>query len=644
MNQERHVVFGTAGHVDHGKSALVRALTGTDPDRLAEEKARGMTIDLGFAFLPLPQLAEPAAIVDVPGHEMFVRNMVAGAAGVDAVLFVVAADEGVMPQTVEHLDVLRYLGVTAGVVALTKRDKVGPQRIRGIAAQVSNLLSGSPLHAARIIPVSAVTGDGLPELHAELARIAGQVATHSAEGVFRLPVDRVFTLRGVGTVITGTVISGVLRAGETVTCLPADRQLRARGLQVRNQAVPRVVAGQRAAVNLADVSKEELRRGDVLVTAGALASTLIADVRLALSSQAPRALAQRTRVRVHHGTAEVMARVLLLEGDALAPAQSALVQLRLEAPLVAVAGDRFVVRSYSPMQVIGGGVILDPHAPKRRTAAGAAEVADREQLPLPELVVEALDRAGASGAALDGLRVTLGVSGSALQSALNELTAQGRAVGGRRNRWFSAAAVRDMEAAITARLAALHAGAPLKSFVQLNRVTSVAAPTAEQRECLRLALESLVGRGAVLLASERLRLARYQVQWAGRFAAAREKILAACSAAGIVALSIEQLAAASGLSRQDTQQVLDALVDAGDLRQLAPGALVQSQALARSREAVRKFLALRHTMTVGEARELLGASRKHLLPFLEWLDREGVTLRHGDVRVLRPSPASGSDA
>jgi selenocysteine-specific elongation factor len=641
MPCERYIIFGTAGHVDHGKSALVLALTGTDPDRLAEEKAREMTIDLGFAFLSLPGLDEPAAIVDVPGHEMFVRNMVAGATGIDAAIFVVAADEGVMPQTVEHLDVLRYLGVSAGVVALTKRDRVSPERIREASAQVTELLCGTPLQGARIVPVSSVTGEGLPELRAELARIAAEVHARSAEGVFRLPIDRVFTLKGVGTVITGTVIAGSLGVGETVTCLPAGRLLRVRDLQVHNQPVERIAAGQRAAVNLADVGKEELRRGDVLATPNSLAPSLVVDVRIHLSSRAPRPLEQRTRLRVHHGTREVMARVVLLEADTLAPGQSAVAQLRLESPLVAAAGDAFVVRSYSPMLVIGGGGIVDPHPPKRRPGAGA-EVAEREELPLSEIIVEALDRAGAQGIGFDQLRVLHGLSETALRSALQEIASQGRAVAGRHNSWLSAGAVRDMESNIVAQLAALHAGHPLRTSIPLNAVTAAAAaagaPAAasEQRECYRLALESLVERGSVSVAGERLRLADHQPQWSGRYAAAREKILAACRDAGLAAPAPQELAAAAGLNQAQTRRVLEAVVDAGELHPLAQDIYVAPEVMARCREAVCQYLLQHKQITVGQARELLGASRKYLLPFLEQLDREGLTLRQGDYRVLRP--------
>jgi selenocysteine-specific elongation factor len=632
------MIFGTAGHVDHGKSALVLALTGTDPDRLAEEKAREMTIDLGFAFLPLPGLESPVAIVDVPGHEMFVRNMVAGATGIDAAIFVIAADEGVMPQTAEHLDVLRCLQVPVGVVALTKVDKAAPERVRAAMNEVRELVADTFLRDARIIPVSSVTGQGLAELREELARIALDVRPRSAEGIFRLPIDRVFTLKGVGVVVTGTVISGSLQAGETVALLPQGRDLRARGLQVHNETVSRISAGQRAAVNLADVEKNDLKRGDVLTTPGSLAPTLMVDARLMLSVRATKALTQRARVRIHHGTNEVMARVVLLEGDSLEPGQSALVQLRLEAPLVAVAGDLFVMRSYSPMRVIGGGSVVDAHPPKRRPGGDVQEVAERETLDAGDIVVEMLDRAGARGVGFDGLRVSAGLSESALREYLEQAAAEERVMAGRRDLWFGAGAVEEMQSAIAARLAALHAADPLRTFVQLSTVSGAVA-AAEQRECFRIALDALTKQGTVVVVGERARLSSHAPQWPGRFAAARAIIIEKCRAAGLSAPSIEELAAAAGVNAQEYRRVLDALVDAEELIALAPGIYVHAAVMEECRVHLVNYLRQHGQINIAQCRDLLGASRKYLVPFLERLDAEGVTIRRGDDRILRQAPA-----
>jgi selenocysteine-specific elongation factor len=634
MASLRHIVFGTAGHVDHGKSALVLALTGTDPDRLAEEKAREMTIDLGFAFLALPGLDGMAAIVDVPGHEMFVRNMVAGATGIDAAIFVVAADEGVKPQTVEHLEVLRQLRVPAGVVALTKLDKVSPGRLSRAAEEVRELTRGTFLESAAVVPVSAVTGEGIDELKAELARIAAAATTRAAEGIFRLPIDRVFTMRGAGTVVTGTVISGAVRVGETVSVLPGDRLLRVRGLQVHGQQVARISAGQRAAVNLADVAKEKLTRGDVLATPGALSESLMVDARLNLSAAAPRALEQRARVRVHCGTAEVMARVVMLAGGELRPGESALVQLRLESALAPAAGDVFVIRSYSPMAVIGGGVIVDPHPPKRRGARGAEEVAERERLPVEELMLELLDRAGPRGVELVQLQQQLSLPEEALRSALETTKREGRAQEARRGLWLSAAAIAEMKSVVVAALARLHAAKPLQPAVALNAVAAEAAPAPESRACLRLALESLAAEGRAVVAGDRVRLADHETRWTDRQAAARERLLRGALPRGLAAPSVQEYAAATGLREAECQEILEALVAVGEMQLLASGIYIHPQAAAEGRSRVIAYLHDKQRMTVADARALLGASRKYLLPFLEQLDREGVTVREGDCRVL----------
>ena len=631
---QRHVIFGTAGHVDHGKSALVLALTGTDPDRLAEEKAREMTIDLGFAFLSLPGIEDQVAIVDVPGHEMFVRNMVAGATGVDAAILVVAADEGVMPQTVEHLEVLRQLGVSAGVVALTKVDRAAPEQAGRVTEEVRELLRGSALAEVAILPVSSVTREGLPELREALAEVARGVKTKSAEGVFRLPIDRAFTLRGVGTVVTGTVISGSLEVGDRVNLLPQNRELRTRYLHVHGEAVRRAFAGQRAAVNLADIAKDGLGRGDVLATPGSLAASHMVDARLNLSATAPRALEQRTRVRVHHGTKEVMARVVLLEGDALEPGESGLVQLRLESALVPTSGDVLVVRSYTPVVVIGGGTIVDPHPPKRRGTRGAAEVAERESLPVEDLVLGMLERAGARGEEAGRVRVQCSLTEDGLRSALEEMREGGRVFEGRKGRWYSASAIEEMKSAVVARLGKLHAMEPLKMFAPLNAVAGHVAPSPEERECFRLALDALAKDGVVAAAGEQVRLGGHAPQWGEREGAARDRILRRCLESGLAVPSPAELAADAGMGEQECGEVLEALVNAGELHALAKGIYVHPAAIAECRARVQGYLEEHGTMTVGECRELLGASRRYLLPFLEQLDGEGVTVRQGNHRVL----------
>ncbi|HWR97596.1 MAG TPA: selenocysteine-specific translation elongation factor, partial [Candidatus Methanoperedens sp.] len=366
-----HLIIGTAGHIDHGKTTLVRALTGIDTDRLKEEKERGITIELGFAHLDLPGLP-PAGIVDVPGHEKFVHHMVAGAAGIDLVLLVVAADEGIMPQTREHLDICRLLGVTQGIVVLTKADLVEAEWLALVSQDVTAYLAGSFLEGAPLVPVSSTTGRGIPELRAAIAARLATVPPRAASGLPRLPIDRVFTMKGFGTVVTGTLVAGRLDVGDAVEVLPARVESRIRGIQVYGAAVESARAGQRTAINLPGVEKAAIERGNVLTRPGLLEPSYLMDARLSYLRSASRPLANRTRVRLHLGTSEILARVILLGRAELAPGEEAMVQLRLEAPGVALPRDRFVIRGYSPVVTLGGGELVDTRPAKHRQFSPAA--------------------------------------------------------------------------------------------------------------------------------------------------------------------------------------------------------------------------------------------------------------------------------
>ncbi|NLL38584.1 MAG: selenocysteine-specific translation elongation factor [Clostridiales bacterium] len=358
----KHIILGTAGHVDHGKTTLVRYITGVNTDRFKEELSRGITIDLGFAPFTLPD-GQRIGIVDVPGHERFIKNMLAGATGIDIVLFVIAADEGVMPQTREHMDILRLLGVNRGVVVLTKIDAVDEEWMELVREDVGEFLRESPLKDAPVLGVSSVTGEGIPELLDAISRLCAQVQERSSAGICRLAIDRVFTMSGFGTVVTGTLWGGTISQGDNLELLPARKQARVRSLQVHGEKRDEVYAGERVAVNLIGVEKDSAERGSWLATPGALRESRRIDLRLELLSSAPK-ISQRTRVHVHHGTTEVLARIILLDRDALAPGESCFAQLELEKPLSTLAGDRVVVRFYSPVFTIGGGIVLDAAASK----------------------------------------------------------------------------------------------------------------------------------------------------------------------------------------------------------------------------------------------------------------------------------------
>jgi selenocysteine-specific elongation factor len=415
----RHIVIGTAGHIDHGKSTLVQALTGIDPDRLKEEKARGITIDLGFAHCQIGDTR--VAFVDVPGHERFVRNMLAGATGIDAVLLVVAADESVMPQTREHFAICRLLGVGTGVIALTKSDAADAETRAIARAEVADLAAGSFLERAAIVDVSARTGDGLDQLRAALIAVAANAPARSTDGPMRLPIDRAFSMKGFGTVVTGTLVSGALQVDDEVDLLPAGRRVRIRGLQVHGARVRDAESGQRVAVNLDGVDTAEIERGDLLATPGVFTHTLVADVEIdVLPDTKP--LTHGTRVRVHHGTREALARVGVVDRT-ITPGTRAHARLRLESPLVMTRDDRFVLRAYSPMITIAGGRVLDPHPPRTALRTAAARARFTALAPESPFAAAALmlEESGREGLPLSALTGRLGLRGDAINIVVAEL-------------------------------------------------------------------------------------------------------------------------------------------------------------------------------------------------------------------------------
>ncbi|MBI4839975.1 MAG: selenocysteine-specific translation elongation factor, partial [candidate division NC10 bacterium] len=425
----RHLIIGTAGHIDHGKTTLVKALTGIDTDRLKEEKERGISIELGFAFLRLPDGVQ-AGIVDVPGHERFVKTMLAGVGGIDLVILVIAADEGVMPQTREHLHICALLQVKRGLVALTKSDLVEAEWLEMVRADIVETLKGTFLDGCPVVPCSATTGQGLPELLQAIQDQAAAAEPKRTEGTVRLPVDRVFTIKGFGTVITGTLWSGTLAVGDEVAILPADLRSRVRRLQVHGQTVERAVAGQRTAVNLPGLEVSQIERGDVLCLPGTLHSSETFDATLSLLPDAPRPLVNRARIRFHLGTSERLARVVLLDREELQPGGQAYVHLRLETPSAALPADRYVIRSYSPAVTIGGGSILDPNPPReRRPRAKMIEhLRILEQGSPTDRLERLLLAAGFTPATGDELRRRSDLDPAAVADSLRALTEKGAAV------------------------------------------------------------------------------------------------------------------------------------------------------------------------------------------------------------------------
>ena len=610
------MIVGTAGHIDHGKTTLVRALTGVDTDRLPEEKRRGITIELGFAPLPLDGLGV-ASLVDVPGHEAFVRTMLAGAGGIDGGLLVVAADDGVRPQTREHLVILELLGVRGGVIALTKCDLVEDDWIALVEDDVRQLVAHTAFASAPVVRVRPGDDAALARIRSALATALQDAPSRDPREPFRLPVDRVFSVRGTGTVVTGTVWSGTLGADADVRILPGDRRARVRGIQVHGAAADRAVPGRRTAVALAGVDVDHVHRGDVIVRDAAWAPTLALRADVALLADVPHALGPRTAVRLHLGTAEVGARIVG-RGGPLAPGETRAVRVALDGPLVARAGDRFVLRQASPAATIGGGVVTDPHATRRSRPFPSAGLDAAARLA--HLLVEA----GGHGLARDQLPVRLAASGVDVERAVQAidpvLDASGALL-------ISRAVFDEALGRLAAQLDDFHRTHPLASGASLQ----------EARGRLRIApefAEVLIRRGvqAGVLETDGAEVRR--AGWSPALSDAQSRTLAAM---------LERLAnagweppAASVLGEEFGPGALDLLHLAdrrGDIVQVSVDICYTSDNLKQILDKMRGAFAGSDGFAPTEVRELLGLSRKYVIPLLEYCDRGGITLRRGDRRV-----------
>jgi selenocysteine-specific elongation factor len=608
----------------------VRALTGSDPDRLPEEKARGITIDLGFAHAELGD-GVVASFVDVPGHERFVRNMLAGAHGIDAVLLVVAADESVMPQTREHFHICRLLGIPRGLVALTKCD-VADAESRGAAAlEAAELVNGSFLEGAPILPVSARTGEGLAALRAALVALATQAPPRASGGLLRLPIDRVFSMKGFGTVVTGTLVSGALAVGDELEALPAGRRARVRGLQVHGEAQERAPAGTRTAVNLAGPEAADLARGDVLVRPATLAATSMLDVELGLLRDA-KPLADGARVRVHIASAEVLARVRLLEAGPLAPGKTALAQLRLEAKAAAGRHDRLVVRSYSPAVTIGGAVVVDPQPPKRRVRDRAAVARLRDASALPEAIAALAFEAGAAGVEVMSLAARLTVAPPELAAAL--AVSPGLAVlGPEPGLVLARAALERLATATLAALEAYHRDNPLRTTMPREELRARVFGAAPAAVFERVAAE-LAAAGRLRLLADAAALAGHEVRLDAGEQQARGLLLSAATQGGLAGFEIAALARQSGADAERLERVARVLLSEKTLVRIGAGLLVPRAELDALKVRVREQWPSGSRLEVGAFKDLVGLTRKHAIPLLEFLDRERVTRRQGSERVV----------
>ena len=619
-------VIGTAGHIDHGKSTLVKALTAIDPDRLEEEKRRGMTIDLGFAYMDLPS-GRHLGIIDVPGHQRFLKNMLAGVHGIDAVLFVVAADEGPMPQTHEHLAILELLGVAHGVVALTKADLVDADWLRLVSEEVRTVIKKSALHDAPIVPVSAVTGIGLDQLKSSLDAELASATQRPDTGRPRLAVDRAFAMSGFGTVVTGTLVGGSLKVGDELALYPAGRSLRVRGLQQHNLTVDLARPGSRTAVNLAGAERKDVVRGNVLAPPRQLSPTRRLDVRLSvLASSHP--IRHRSRLLLYVGTAEVPVELALLEDDALRPGSGGWAQIFSETPVVALPGDRFILRRPAPVETVGGGVILDvnPRRHRRKDPAVIAELEGRQRGdPAAALAVE-LGR-HRTGASVAELVRRLGMDADLVERLGRELTAVGTALR-LDSTLFSRDAWDQLADRARSALEVYHRANPLRAGMPREELRSrVGLPASLFAQALaRMAVDGLI----VELAGE-LALPAHQASLAPDQQLAVDGLMRELEAAPFSPPPLPDLTGRYQL----TPALLQYLVVSGRIVRVNEDTIF---AAGPYREAVARLtthLQREGKVTVAQARDLLGSSRRYVLPLLEWLDAQKVTRRVGDDRILR---------
>ncbi len=635
----RYIIVGTAGHIDHGKSALVLALTGTDPDRWEEEKRRGITIDLGFAHLDLGEEVR-VGFIDVPGHERFVKNMLAGVGGIDLVMLIIAADESIKPQTREHFDICKLLGIRRGLVVISKSDLVDAEVLGLVRLEIQEFVAGSFLEGAPVVAASARTGEGLDELRRELRRLSVAAPSRPADLPFRLPIDRSFVMKGFGAVVTGTTIAGTVEKESEVELFPLGKRLRVRGIEVYNVPADRAIAGQRTALNLAGADARQITRGMTLAAPGAFQSTTSMDCTLSLLPGV-RPLKNHVQVHFHCGTAETIARVVLLDGKELKAGATGFVQIRLSEPGVFVPGDRFIIRQFSPLATMGGGSVLDNAPPKHR----AGDPATSESLRVLERGDPAARiefHAQQSGeVALPALAARTGWKLADVLRVAESLEAQKRVtlVGQPSGVVVSAAHFKRLTELLLEKLGEFHTANPLLAGLPKEELRSKlrgrgVAQSLPSAVLFNAVLQSLAGSGKVDVQEEMVRLAGRTIRLSAEEAAARDQIAAAFEKAGLAVPSAREVLAKLRLDQARAEKLLRMLLKEGVLLRISEDLIFHQSALQKLRAMLERRKTQNMRLTVAEFKDFTGLSRKYAIPLLEYLDRERVTRRDGDERII----------
>lgn len=621
----RYIILGTAGHIDHGKSALVKALTGTDPDRLKEEKERGITIDLGFADLGYPD-GLTIGIVDVPGHERLVRNMLAGAGGIDLVVLVIAADEGIMPQSREHLYICDLLKIKSGLIVITKADLVESDWLELMKDEVKNFVKGTFLEGAPVVPVSSKTMFNMDVLKEEIRKVALKVEPKPTRGLFRLPIDRVFTMKGFGTVITGTALSGSISVDDAVEILPSNIKSRVRGLHSHGKPIQIAYAGQRVAINLQGAEKEELKRGDAVVVPGRFVPTKIIDAKIELLRDSPD-LKNKSLVHFHLATSETIARVILYEKNELKPGETGYCQFRLQDPVVSTSGDRYIIRRFSPVETIGGGEIFDPSPPKRKQKDIAEILTVFEKGSLGDKISLKVLQSGLHGISVIALEGWIKAEIPVIREAVETLRKNGLLL-----------IVEDVlihktlfdhfREKVLQTLKNFHAKNPLKSGM----------PKEELRAAFKIDSRLFGGLIAsindIVMEKEIIRLKTFSTVLSQAEETLKTRILDLLQKNEFQPPSKEELSQALKLDQKHLSDILKLLGKEGSIVRISDSMYLTSSAYNRMIADLRNFFSKKPEMTVAEFRDILGTTRKYALPILEYLDSSKVTLRVGDIRKL----------
>jgi selenocysteine-specific elongation factor len=639
----REIVLGTAGHVDHGKTSLIRALTGIETDRLKEEKKRGITIELGFAFLDLP-CGHRLGIVDVPGHEKFVKNMVAGVTGMDLLAFVIAADEGIMPQTKEHFEICRLLGVKKGIVVLTKIDMVDKDWLEMVEEEVREFCAGSFLEDAPIIHVSSITGEGIEEVRQVLDDFVKKQIFIEAFGPFRLPVDRVFAMKGFGAVVTGTSISGRIAVGDELRFYPSELVSKVRGLQVHSQTVEEVEAGHRTAINLQGVDIAEIERGMVAAPPGALQPNYMLDCEFLYLASNPKPIKHRTRIRVHLGSAEILGRISLLDRDEIKPGTEAGVQLLLEKPVAVWPGDRYVIRSYSPIVTIGGGMVLGNLSPKKRKRVAERDREYNRRIldilqhgNLEDKILLFLEESGPKGLTFDNLAIRVGLFGKNLKKVLNEPISSRRiiVVDSASQRYISRTVIDRVLEAIILHLTRYHSDNPLQSGLSKEELRSGLGKSVDQKVFTNC-LNDLLKREIVVQQESLVRLATHKVALKGDEKKLRNDLEAWYQQKGLSTATIrDTMDQFQEYPETMVKEVLALLLRDEKLVKISETLYYHTAVIGRLKEDMVTFIDREGEIDAPGFKNLTGLTRKFSIPILEYFDRIKLTIRIGDKRILR---------